>query len=480
MTPPRTAATAAPADALADAEAAPSFPSRAPADPSPSDGLGPRAHSQVRSDLRAMYGDGVAFSVMVGSGESYLPAFALALGYGAVTAGFVATLPMLAGALMQLVTPAAVGLLDSHRRWVVLCAGLQALCFVPLIAGALAGRMELWLLYLAASLYWGLGMSTGPAWNAWASTLVPARLRARYFARRTRGAQAALVTALLAGGFVLEAGAEREQAMLAFAALFAAALLARAVSAGFLAAQSEARPAPIGETSISPAALRSHLRTGRHGRLLLYMLVFQLAVWVAAPYFTPYMLGPLGLSYVEFTLLTTTAFLARVIALPAVGRLIHRFGTKHVLAWSSVGIVPLPALWLVSDSFGWLLALQLLSGTAWAAFELASLLSFFERIPLRGRTSILTVYNLANALAIVGGSLLGGALIEGAGERVLAGFVAVLVISTVARAAALWLLRGVPTTAEPGPVPPLRTLSVRPSSGAVQRPVLTGALTEVA
>jgi len=96
-----------------------------------------RAGRPLRADLSAMVWDGVAFGAMVGLGETYLPAFALALGHGAVTAGLVASLPMLCGALIQLVTPAAVGLLDSHRRWVVLCATLQALSFLPLVAGAL-------------------------------------------------------------------------------------------------------------------------------------------------------------------------------------------------------------------------------------------------------------------------------------------------------------------------------------------------------
>ena len=61
--------------------------------------------AQLRRDLRAIVGDGVAFSVMVGAGESYIPAFALAAGLGEITAGLVATLPMLVGAAFQLVTP---------------------------------------------------------------------------------------------------------------------------------------------------------------------------------------------------------------------------------------------------------------------------------------------------------------------------------------------------------------------------------------
>ena len=81
----------------------------------------------LRRDLRLMVSEGVAFSFMVGAGEAYVPAFALAAGHGDAAAGLVATLPMGAGALLQLVTPWGVARLRSHRRWVVLAATGQAL-----------------------------------------------------------------------------------------------------------------------------------------------------------------------------------------------------------------------------------------------------------------------------------------------------------------------------------------------------------------
>ena len=59
--------------------------------------------SETRSNLRAITRDGVAFSVMVGTGERYLQAFAVALGHGDLASGLVATLPMLAGATMKYV-----------------------------------------------------------------------------------------------------------------------------------------------------------------------------------------------------------------------------------------------------------------------------------------------------------------------------------------------------------------------------------------
>lgn len=81
---------------------------------------------RLRKDLKAIVGGDVTFSVMVGAGEAYIPAFVLAAGHREVMAGLVATLPMLVGAMCQLVTPAGVLRMRSNKRWVVACAILQA------------------------------------------------------------------------------------------------------------------------------------------------------------------------------------------------------------------------------------------------------------------------------------------------------------------------------------------------------------------
>ncbi|MBW2501149.1 MAG: MFS transporter [Deltaproteobacteria bacterium] len=418
-----------------------------------------------------MTADSIAFGAMVGLGESYMPAFALALGHGSINAGLVATVPMRGGAVLQLVTPAAVGLFDSHRSWVVLCAAMQSASFVPLIAGALAGQICVTSLYLAAMLYWGLGMSTGPAWTAWATTLIPLRVRERYLARRAAMGQAALVAALLVAGGLLAAAEVHDATLTAFALLFGLAMIARPSSLACLLAPSEPRPVPLGETRISPVVIARHVRTGGHVRLLGFLLCFQLGVCIAAPYFTPYMLQHLELDYIEFTLLTTCAFSARVVALPWIADHVRRLGTRRVLSLASGGIVPLPILWLLSDDFWWLFALQVVSGFAWAAFELGTLLSCFERIPARGQTSVLTVYNLANASAIAVGTLIGAAVLDPF-EDPATGLTLVMVLSTVARLLVVPLLRHMEESPCAGPPPPLRTIGVRPSAGALQRPIL--------
>jgi hypothetical protein len=61
----------------------------------------------TRRNLRAVTGDGAAFSLMAGIGESFIAAFALAVGISAVPVGLVSTVPMLAGAVLQHISPAA-------------------------------------------------------------------------------------------------------------------------------------------------------------------------------------------------------------------------------------------------------------------------------------------------------------------------------------------------------------------------------------
>jgi hypothetical protein len=133
----------------------------------------------------------------------------------------------------------------------------------------------------------------------------------------------------MAVGLLLELGTRRAEPLRVYALVFFLAMVARGVSAAFLGMQSEAQPPPLGDTRISPRAIRNHVRSGGHGRLLAYLLVFQSSVWIAAPYFTPYMLGPLGLDYAEFAALTGSAFLARILAFPVLGRLAHRSGTRR-------------------------------------------------------------------------------------------------------------------------------------------------------
>jgi MFS family permease len=206
-------------------------------------------------------------------------------------------------------------------------------------------------------------------------------------------------------------------------------------------------------------------------RVLRYLLAMQLFANVAAPFFTPYMLNHLELSYGQFMTLTASSFAARVGVLPLLGRVAKVGGAGRLLWLGGLGIAPLPALWLVSDAFAYLLVVQLIAGCAWAAVELATTLAYFEGIAEEDRASVLTAFNLANALAIALGSLL-GAQILGYFEASASAYVWLFAASTAGRLLAATLLRRMPAPRGEATEVSLRTLAVRPAGGTVQRPIL--------
>jgi MFS family permease len=404
----------------------------------------------VRRDLRAITADGVAANVMVGIGETYLPAFVLAISASQVASGLVATIPMVIGGTLQLCSPAAVRLLGSYRRWAVLTAVLQALGFLPLLVAALVGSMSLVTTFLVVAVYWASGMSCGTAWNPWVGTLVPESIRPAYFAWRTRLTQLGMVLGLAAGGIVLETGKAWGWLPGAFAVLFFVAAASRAGSAYFLSLQREP-VRPDGPRLPRPRVLLEAFRNNANSRVILYMLVAQTAYQVAGPYFNPYMLGQLRLSYVHYLLLICIPYVSRSACLTVWGRMVDRIGAHRVLWISGMLIVPLPALWNVSDSFAYLAAVQMFAGLAWAGYELAQLLLFFDAIPARRRVGVLTVYNLLNAVAFFGGSVVGGLLLSelGAGRDA---YRMLFLVSTLARVVAMLALVRLPhRAAKPQP-----------------------------
>jgi len=434
-------------------------------------GIGTRINGSVRQDLVAGHAEGAAFGGMVGLGETYLPAFVLAVGLGEITAGLVASLPLLAGGLMQTFSPLAIRRLRSHKRWVVFCAVAQALSFIPLVAAALVGRISPMAVLAVAAVYWGAGLATGPAWNTWMGALVPRRVRSRFFANRTRVSQLAVLAGFVAGGLALQWAGNRGWALLAFAAIFFAAGLCRLMSAGFLAFQHEPEPLRTNRLPISISRVWAQIRHAGSGQLVLYLVVVQGSVQIAGPYFTPFMFEWLHLSYIGYVALIAAAFLAKSAMLPFWGTVAHRMGAMRLLWLGGAGIVPLSALWIVSDNFAWLLVVQVLSGLAWGAYELGFFLMFFESIPEDERTGVLTFYNLANSTAWVLGSALGGLLLLSLGTGHL-GYLLLFGVSSAGRALALLLLQQVSSTGEPAAGIGVRTVAVRPMAATMDAPIL--------
>lgn len=385
----------------------------------------------LHRNLKAMNADGFSFSVMVGIAETYLPAFVLARGLGQFNAALIATVPVLLGSILQLFAPMLLQRLKSYRRFVVATASLQACSMLVLMSMALMTHVPAWAVFIPATLYWAAGLSTGPAWNTWVEYLVPEKIRSGFFARRSRLCHVGVLLGLISGGLFLRWSVAHEMTVAVFAILFGVGAIGRFVSASMLARQTETVQTPSAarlqeeaddlEPQIVPArdrikAVWQTVRNpGAAGRLVLFLMAIQTAVHISGPYFNPYMLQVLQLSWVEYMGLLSLGFIGKMLSLPWAARFANRFGSDRLLWVGSAGIVPISAFWYFSQNIWCLAGIQILSGLVWGCYELAMLLQFFRQIPSERRVAVLTLYNLGNSASMVAGTLIGGAILNALG-----------------------------------------------------------------
>ncbi|MFO0426555.1 MAG: hypothetical protein ACK526_08315, partial [Planctomyces sp.] len=174
----------------------------------------------LRRNLAAMNADGFSFSVMVGLGETYLPAFVLSRNMGDLVVALIATVPILLGSILQLAAPAILHRVQSYRRFAVGAAILQSISLLVLVGMALTENVPAWSVFLPATLYWASGLSVGPAWNTWAEQIVPRRIRPGFFARRSRICHVGVLIGLISGGLLLRSAGSPAETMTIFAILF--------------------------------------------------------------------------------------------------------------------------------------------------------------------------------------------------------------------------------------------------------------------
>jgi MFS family permease len=411
----------------------------------------------LKNNLRCSVGDGGCWGAMVGFGEHYIPAFALAAGLGEVTAGWIASLPILAGGILQTVSLRAISMVGSYQRWIAISCTLQALAFFPLVFAAYFGYVSAPLLFFLASVYWGGGLAAGPAWNTWMGHIVPSRMRPTFFARRSRTNQLCTLASFLAGGLILHTARHNDQLLIGFALLFFLAGTFRLISVWLLLKHQGQRADQLSMPNVAPPSTTKNASSesvlenpdshrcqtefdlSRGYRLVLFLAIVQGMVQFSGPYFTPFMLKHLSFSYAAFVAVLSASFIAKAISMPIWGYLARKRGARWLLWTGAISIVPLASMWNVSDSFFWLLCVQAASGTAWAAYELGFFLMFFDTLPTAQRTRVLTHYNLANTTTWFCGSLLGGWYLASMGATP-AAYHTLFLISTLGRLLALGLL----------------------------------------
>jgi len=370
-----------------------------------------------RHVLRQSQREAVGSSVMSGVCDNYLAAFAIFLNATAQQVGWVTAVPQLCGGLAQFLSvwigrrgAGKVGLIVAGAAFqsatiavfVLLCARHFDYA-IPLLIGT-------------AVLFQAGGHFVQPQWRQVMVALVPIERRGRYFARRSRITAFTSFAALAGGGLLLHWAAVLGYTAAGFAILFGAALIGRLISVQLLSALAAvddpgsadaAGTTPIGAVGV----FRRTLADLQFRRFTLFVACMQGAVAVAAPFFSVHMLRNLHFTYVELMANLAASIVVQLLTLNSWGYIADHLGNRIILVTTAFLIPTLPALWIFSDNFWYLLAVQGVAGLAWGGFTLSSSNYLYDLRPAGSELAIFSaVLAITSGVAVFVGAMLGGAV----------------------------------------------------------------------
>ncbi len=366
---------------------------------------------QTDKSLRHSLKDAVAFSVMSGGLETYFSAFALFLKATASQVAVLATLPNLLGSLAQLVSAWLGHRLNQRKLLIIIGAyGQAAILPVMILLPWLFPQYAISILLVCLTLYYAAAHFIAPQWMSLMGELVSERRRGRFFARRTALATISSFTALCLAGLILHVFNLLVMTMAGFALLFGIAFAARLTSAWHLSRMHEPH---THAASVEPVYNLRWLAGEQFRpalRFSLFFVLMQSAVGISAPFFSVYMLETLKFSYLQYMANIGTAVLIQFLTLSYWGRISDVMGNRLVLMTTGSIIPFLPAMWVWTGNFWYLMCIQIVSGFCWAGFSLSAGNILYELIPREKRATYQALQSVVMTLGVFCGSMLGVAV----------------------------------------------------------------------
>ncbi|MSQ11127.1 MAG: MFS transporter [Dehalococcoidia bacterium] len=364
---------------------------------------------QVERSLKLSVAESTFYGGMVGFGESFVGVYAVALRATAFEIGLLTALPTFMGAMGHALSFRLARLMGTRKRTIILFAALQGVMWLPILAiGKLDVSHPATLLVICVVLYVAFSAVVVPCWGSIMGEAVPPRLRGRYFSRRSRVSTLSTLVASLLGGMLIYL--LRDHGLTGFVVAFGAAFCFRAVSVLLLRTLMELHTEVKSEDGVPFRRFLGELHRTNLGKAMLLLMLMNFGVNLASPFFTPYMLRDLHMSYLSFTLLSVLTPVGAVFTVTHWGTVADRFGNRFVLVISSMLISLIPLLWLASASLPYLALVQVFSGFVWAGFNLASANFLYDATTDQTRTAQLALFNAGAAASGAVGALAGGAL----------------------------------------------------------------------
>jgi len=368
-------------------------------------------NNKKNQSLRFSFSDGVFASGMIGFTQEYLTPFLLLLGATAKHIGMLSGLPNFFASLIQVKSADLTERLKSRKKTINIFVLFHALMLLPMAIMALSGRGKPIIFITYVVLFTSFGALANPAWGSLMSDLVEEDRRGTYFGWRNRTLGFITVAAAFIAGFILQK-MKKVNIFYGFALIFGLAFIFRMISWYFLTRMYEPPLSHGKENQFTLYNFLARIKESNFAKFVLFASMMNFSVNLAAPFFAVLMLKDLHFSYMLYTVITITATLTVYLMISRWGRHADRIGNLKVIKFTSPLIGLIPLLWIFSRHPLFLLFAQLVSGFAWAGFNLCTTNFIYDAVIPEKRTRCISYFNVLNGLALSAGALLGGFLLQ--------------------------------------------------------------------
>lgn len=284
------------------------------------------------------------------------------------------------------------------RGWTLRTVLVGMIAVLALAAPWLGPTLTIWSTLAMLAGFTVLRGVTSCAWMPWISQLVPEDIRGRYLAWASALIQATLVACTFGYAAVLAAlpGASGSAVIFTWSCIM-----------GFVAAFTMSRipDAPVAaEGGVGPVPWRTMLRHPPFARLLQFNMLVFIALAALGVLWVPVMRDLHHQDDAMLALLPVWAAVAQLVALPVLGLIVDRTGSRpmlamavavwavHAVLWAALATGHLPLTWWA------LAAIQATAGIGGAAFSIANQRLLMAVVPGQGRSHFFALHSVAFGL----------------------------------------------------------------------------------
>jgi MFS family permease len=363
---------------------------------------------KLKKSLIASFWDGVFASSMTGFTSDYITPYALALKATIRQIGVLSALPNLAASFIQLKTADLTEKLKSRKKIINIFIFLQALAGIPIILLSRLFKQELQVsfLILFVTLFTSLGAFTLPAWSSLMSDHIPYKSRGKYFGWRNRIMGIVTVISSLLAGLILHIF--KSNILSGFCIVFTAAVICRFISWYFLTEMYEPMLKVKDDTYFSLLDFLRRVKESNFARFVIFAAALIFCVNIASPFFPVFMLRDLKFNYLTYTVLVVAVTITQIYTFNRWGKHADKVGNIKVIRLTSFFIAGLPLWWIINRHPLFLTLAQVISGFAWAGFNLCATNFIYDAVTPQKRVRCIAFFNVFIGVATCGGALLGG------------------------------------------------------------------------